>query len=128
MDRATPAVLAVLAAAYAGISFLAYTDRGTRPSEPSTEARQGRRVWLSHNCSACHQVYGLGGFLGPDLTNVWSRRGPAHVRRVLRDGWQDMPKLNLREDEVESLERYFEYLDSTGEFPPRGEPPRGLYN
>jgi nitric oxide reductase subunit C len=57
------------------LSFLLYTiciyinflqnDRAM-----STAADEGKFVWQQKGCNSCHQVYGLGGYLGPDLTNV----------------------------------------------------------
>lgn len=126
MERATPAVLFAFALAYIAISAMTYADEGVRPAPMSDEAREGKRAWERRNCSACHQIYGMGGYLGPDLTNVWSRRGSNHVARVLTEGWQDMPNLNLAEREIERLMDYLEFLDTTGTFPPRTWPPPGL--
>jgi len=41
----------------------------------SEKALQGQQLWQQNNCFSCHQIYGLGGYLGPDLTNVYSQRG-----------------------------------------------------
>ena len=30
----------------------------------SAEALSGQQIWQDNNCTACHQFYGLGGFLG----------------------------------------------------------------
>ena len=38
----------------------------------SEKAVSGRIVWQKYNCQSCHQLYGLGRYLGPDLTNVVS--------------------------------------------------------
>jgi len=38
-------------------------------------AQEGKLVWQQYGCNSCHQVYGLGGYLGPDLTNVYSKGG-----------------------------------------------------
>ncbi|MCH7870146.1 MAG: c-type cytochrome, partial [Planctomycetes bacterium] len=37
-------------------------------------AKSGLAIWRENNCQACHQIYGYGGFLGPDLTNLMDRR------------------------------------------------------
>ncbi|MHA1544136.1 MAG: c-type cytochrome, partial [Alphaproteobacteria bacterium] len=42
---------------------------------PSLEAQAGQRLFQKKNCIACHQFYGLGGYMGPDLTNVISEDG-----------------------------------------------------
>lgn len=116
MERATPLVLAALVLACVAVSALSYADRS---ADLSDEAREGKRAYERRNCAACHSVYGSGGVLGPDLTNVWSRRGPQHIARTLTEGWQAMPDPKLEGREVESLMDYLEYLDTTGEFPPR---------
>ena len=33
----------------------------------------GKLIWQKYNCQSCHQIYSLGGYLGPDLTNVYSK-------------------------------------------------------
>ncbi len=77
---------------------------------------------MSHNCVACHQTYGLGGYLGPDLTNVMERRPAVYVRAVLRDGIREMPAFQLSEQEIEQLIAFLRYLDTTGRFPAQGWP------
>ncbi len=43
------------------------------------------------NCVQCHAVAGQGGTLGPDLTEIGARRGPAHLRAVLLDPASRLP-------------------------------------
>jgi len=37
------------------------------------------------NCASCHMVYGRGGFLGPDLSNLGRERRLAQIEQSLRD-------------------------------------------
>lgn len=130
MERATPAVLAILAAAFAAWSAFAYHERGTSPAidDPPPRASDGKTVWLSRNCQACHQIYGLGGYLGPDLTNVVPYRGTAHVRKVLQDGWGRMPRFDLSPAEIDDLLIYLDYVSRSGRFPLKRWPTSGLEN
>ena len=34
------------------------------------QVKRGQQIYQQSNCMACHQFYGLGGYMGPDLTNV----------------------------------------------------------
>ena len=72
-----------------------------------------------HNCWSCHQTYGLGGYLGPDLTNVYSaeNKGPLYIKAFLNSGVKAMPKFNFSEAEKEALVTYLKFIDSTGYYP-----------
>jgi nitric oxide reductase subunit C len=85
----------------------------------SDEARRGQRLFQEYNCVACHQFYGLGGYMGPDLTNVISRYGPAYARAFITTGTARMPNFGLAADEVDALVSYLEFVDSTGTYPPQ---------
>ena len=108
-------LFAFLFMAYALYSFAVYT-RGTGNSFPaSAEALEGKRLFQKYNCSACHQVYGLGGYLGPELTTAWSdpHRGEHFIRAFLQAGGRTMPNFHLDKKEVEALVQYLKYIDST---------------
>lgn len=102
-------------------SAYVYTTGTEAPhlSPMSDEARHGQDLFQEHNCIACHQFYGLGGYMGPDLTNVTSRFSPAYARAFIASGTARMPNLNLAEDEVDALVSYLEFVDTTGTYPPQ---------
>ena len=102
-------------------SAYVYTMGTEAPHSPpmSQQARQGQTLFQEKNCIACHQVYGLGGYMGPDLTNVISRNSPAYARAFLVAGTQRMPDFDLDEGQIEALLAYLEFVDSTGTYPPR---------
>ena len=109
----------MLCLAFIPYSAYVYT-RGTEASHvgPITaEARHGQQLFQAHNCVACHQFYGLGGYMGPDLTNVISNRGPDYARAFLMSGTQRMPNFNLNETELDALVAYLEFVDTTGKYP-----------
>ena len=81
-------------------------------------ARHGQRVFQEHNCIACHQFYGLGGYMGPDLTNVITNRGEAYSRAFIMAGTASMPNFNLSEEDTDALIAFLSFVDQTGTYPP----------
>jgi cytochrome c oxidase cbb3-type subunit III len=55
-------------------------DRGI-----SDKSRGEQLFWSKGNCGQCHTVGSRGGRIGPDLTNIGERRGPANLRQSLLD-------------------------------------------
>jgi putative heme-binding domain-containing protein len=45
--------------------------------------RRGEALYQSNGCPSCHIVDGRGGILGPELTSVGGRRGPAYLREAI---------------------------------------------
>jgi len=73
-------------------SSLVYT-KGTESNitlsgKEAALAKEGKQLFQDHNCISCHQVYGLGGYLGPDLTTAYSdkNRGEGYMRALLQSG------------------------------------------
>ena len=93
----------------------------------ATEAAQGRLVWQKYNCQSCHQLYGLGGYLGPDLTNVYSNKGDTIIRAMLVSGSASMPAFSLSNTflweygyqngnrKYERLIQFFKQTDASGQ-------------
>jgi len=106
------------------VSFFSYSAvlyfSETPEKEPSGSlAAEGKLIWQQKNCSACHQLYGLGGHLGPDLTNVYSTRSEAYIRAFLKNGSPVMPDFKLSDQEMKALTAFFKYTNSTGTASPR---------
>ncbi len=80
---------------------------------------QGKELWQEYNCVACHQIYGLGGFLGPDLTNTYSEKGPGYIKAFLKSGTAVMPNFNLSDEEMEAIMAYMKDIDASGEANPK---------
>jgi len=61
----------------------------------------------------------LGGYLGPDLTNVISvkGKGPEYVKAFLNSGVKAMPKFNFTEEEKEQLVAFLTTVDQSGFYP-----------
>lgn len=85
----------------------------------SDETGYGKLLWQQYNCNACHQVYGLGGFLGPDLTNTYSTRGPVYIKAFLQNGTPTMPDFHFNDRELKGLLAYLQDIDASGKADPR---------
>lgn len=108
-----------LCLAFIPYSAYVYT-RGTETSHSAPmneQARHGQQLFQDHNCIACHQFYGLGGYMGPDLTNVVSNKGSAYARAFLMSGTLRMPNFNLDETELDAMLAFLEFVDTTGRYP-----------
>ncbi|MBL7764975.1 MAG: cytochrome c [Chitinophagaceae bacterium] len=82
---------------------------------------EGRLIWQKYNCQSCHQLYGLGGYLGPDLTNILSSPGKDEklVRAMIYSGTRQMPSFNMPEDELNLLIEFLKSTDASGISDPR---------
>ncbi|MEW6713214.1 MAG: cytochrome c, partial [Candidatus Riflebacteria bacterium] len=85
--------------------------------EKSTPRSAAFYEWRKHNCAACHAVFGLGGHLGPDLTNVISRRPAEYIKAVLQNGMPGMPAFNLTDSEMDSILYYLTLINQEGVYP-----------
>lgn len=85
----------------------------------SNKAIEGQQLWIQKNCASCHQLYGLGGYLGPDITNICSdkNKGPEYVKAFLNTGVKSMPKFNFTEKEKENIAAFLQEVDKTGFYP-----------
>ena len=114
-------VLIALLASFAGQTLLVYTDGGA--GEPlSPTAQRGRRLWHQNNCQVCHQLYGFGGFLGPDLTNAAVHVTPERLEDLLTNGSEIMPAYEMSPGNVDAVGAFLAAIDRTG----RGQA-RALY-
>jgi nitric oxide reductase subunit C len=87
----------------------------------------GKRLWDEKNCMGCHTILGEGAYYAPELTKVYSRRGPAFIRAMLKDpegmypGQRRMVQNPFTDEELEAFVAYFEWvgrIDTNG-FPPQ---------
>jgi nitric oxide reductase subunit C len=109
------AMMASLLLAFAGQSALVYAD-DTADAQPRLDelALEGRRIWLDNNCQVCHQLYGFGGFLGPDLTNVAARIDRTRLETMLTVGSGQMPAWGFDEQQIDAVEAFLRALNGTG--------------
>ncbi len=113
-------ILLVLVTAFTLYNFNIYTSKTNYTTiRLSKKAIEGENIWLQNNCNSCHQIYGLGGYLGPDLTNVYSTKGKGEklIKTVVNSAIKSMPKFNFNEDEKNLLVQFFKEIDQTGHYP-----------
>ena len=84
--------------------------------KPDNHVVAGWNTWQQKNCQSCHQVYGLGGYLGPDLTNVASTpgKGEQYMKVFIRYGTGKMPNFHLSDSETDNLVAFLKWIDKSG--------------
>jgi nitric oxide reductase subunit C len=101
---------------YSCIIFTKGTDDNTniQPDE-TVSIQKGKNLFQQHNCIACHQIYGLGGYLGPELTTDYSNaaKGEMYMKAFLQAGGQRMPNFFFQKDEIDDIIHYLKYVDAT---------------
>lgn len=118
-DKQKIIVAILLLVAFLSYSLILYLSLPVKDYTIGKESGRGKLVWQQYNCNACHQVYGLGGFLGPDLTNTYSLKGTAYIRTFLRNGTASMPNFHLTDGEINALTAWLKSIDASGSSDPR---------
>ena len=104
---------------YALYSFIVYTggtrDKISLSAQERGAISKGKDLYRKYNCQSCHQLYGLGGYLGPELTTAFSdkTRGEQFLKAMLQSGGSRMPDFHFSKEEIASLIAYLKYVDST---------------
>ncbi len=113
-----PAIFFVFICSYFIYSYWIYTTTNQlqAKNQPSQAALNGFHVWQENNCQSCHQFYGLGGYLGPDLTNTISdsTKGATYAEIIIRHGSVSMPNLHLNDEQVKDLMAFMKWVDKSG--------------
>jgi len=113
-------ILFLLLALFSVYNYFIYTNSSDYGDvRLSEKALQGEKHWLQNNCNSCHQIYGLGGYLGPDLTNVYSfrKKNENYLKAMFNSGVKAMPQFNLNETEKEEILQFLIEVDQTGHYP-----------
>lgn len=109
-------ILSVLFAAYLLYStHIMFENRGYADEQFSA----GKMVWQKYNCQSCHQLYGLGGYLGPDVTHVYKKGGPVYIKAVVQTGNITMPAFKLNNQELDDLVYFLKKMNESGNADPR---------
>jgi len=108
----------ILVGAFAVYSVCVYVfcDRHNNEGIPNDTVKAGWTLWQQKNCQSCHQLYGLGGYLGPDLTNDYSAvgKGPLYMAAFISHGTARMPDFNLNTTQTEQLISFLAWVDKSG--------------
>lgn len=104
---------------YLVYSIVVYT-KGTEKNnvistDELTQIKKGSLLFQQYNCSSCHQLYGLGGYLGPELTTAYSdpARGELFMKAFLKAGGQRMPNFHFSEEDINALISFLKYVDES---------------
>lgn len=108
-------VLFALFLIYTGLVYV-YSNPASRETTLSAEVSAGMKIWQEKNCHTCHQLYGLGGYMGPDLTNMVADKlkGPAYMKVFIQYGTAKMPNFQLTEKEVDQVIAFLQWVDKSG--------------
>jgi nitric oxide reductase subunit C len=111
--------VALLGCGYVAMALLVVLlpSRSTEMGPASPAVTAGAGVWRAANCIGCHSIYGLGGHIGPDLTNAISRLGAEGVTGALYAGGAKMPRFRFSDDAAANLVAWLSYIDETGIYP-----------
>lgn len=98
----------------------------TNDAAITKEVSLGKQLWDENNCMGCHTLMGEGAYYAPELTRVYSRKGPEYIRTVLTapNGWgprgRMMVAYDFNDEEVEALVSFFEWINGAdlNGFPP----------
>jgi cytochrome c oxidase cbb3-type subunit III len=74
------------------VSYVRSLARAQSPQVKGDQANGERLFWSKGNCGQCHTVGARGGRMGPDLTEIGTRRGPENLRQSLLDPEAEVPE------------------------------------
>ncbi|MCD6062427.1 MAG: Cytochrome c [Flavipsychrobacter sp.] len=102
---------------FSGYTLLVYRECDSTQASADSKALAGMQTWQEKNCQSCHQLYGLGGYMGPDLTNVISEpgKGSDYMKSFIKYGTGSMPNFNLTDNEVANLIAFLDWVDKSGQ-------------
>lgn len=103
-------------------TVLTYSDAGgPAPMAPlSAKAQRGLALFRANNCRACHQIFGFGGFLGPDLTNVAATKSANELEPLLTVGRKQMPAFHFTAKQRRDIYAFLKAVDAAAQSQPAG--------
>ncbi len=107
-------VFILLFLCYVAYSLWVYS-KGTDTARNMTDTEiVGKQLFQKQNCQSCHQIYGMGGYLGTDLTHAISdkNRGETYMKAILKSGGSRMPNFYFTDVEIENIIAFLKYLDN----------------
>lgn len=119
MNKIIFGVLVIAFFAFSINIYLAPLSAEVTDNYDVTLADKGKLVWQKYNCQSCHQLYGLGGYLGPDLTNILGRSNKEYIQAMIQYGNRQMPVFQLDSGETNALIEFFKCTNASGTADPR---------
>lgn len=106
--------ITILLSLYIVYSCWVYMPGTSKSTAMTEQAIYGKVLWHKKNCQNCHQVFGLGGYMGPDLTTVTTdkTRGRIYTKGMLMNGGNRMPNFHFTENEADQLVAYLDYINN----------------
>ncbi len=77
---------------------------------------RGKDLWDHNNCMGCHTILGEGAYYAPELTKVYTRRGPSFIKAMLKDpeamypGERKMQNFHFKDEEIEDLVAFLKWI------------------
>ena len=87
---------------------------------------RGKHLFDKNNCMGCHTILGEGAYYAPELTKVYTRRGPRFIKKFINDpekysrSPRRMVDYDFNKQELEDLTAFFKWI---GEIDLNGFPP-----
>ncbi len=100
--------------------------KNTHADKLTPQVAAGKLLWEEANCMGCHTLMGEGAYYAPELTKVYTRRGPGYIKTVLnfKGGWapngRHMVEYNYSDEEKEAIVAFLKWV---GEMDLNGFPP-----
>lgn len=107
-------ILITLITSFACYTAYVYCYCDPRIIYAGNDAKKGWVLWQEKNCQSCHQIYGLGGYMGPDLTNVASLRDEKYLYTFIKYGTGNMPNFHCTDGEVKKMIAWLHWINQTG--------------
>ncbi|MEQ9364520.1 MAG: c-type cytochrome [Leptospirales bacterium] len=119
---------ALCSALFIGLTVDTVRQTAARTNEQnlSESVLRGKEIWEKNNCMGCHTILGEGAYYAPELTLVYTRRGPDWIRAFIKDpeamfpGERKMVKYDFTEDQITDV---IQFLKWVGEIDTNGWPP-----
>jgi nitric oxide reductase subunit C len=110
-------IITLLFICFSVYSIVVYTIGTELPQKFyfSEQALNGKLLFQKYNCISCHQLFGLGGYLGPELTTIVKNENGRELiaRAILKTGTDRMPDFHLSQTEIDCLVEYLKYVGAT---------------
>lgn len=99
----------------------------TNVANLTPEVIRGKHLFDKNNCMGCHTLLGEGGYYAPELTKVYTRRGEAFIKAMLKDpeamypGERKMVKYDFNDQQMSDMVAFLKWI---GEMDLNGFPPK----